>query len=478
MSFTIRPTDVPRNPIPTMAPISGMPGTGQPRQYRRGPRRLNDPHGLTQFPQTGGIEQELNRLVRERGMERQEARTAQARPQPRGSYGGYDTAYEGGLGQGNGFQSAGDPFSELLALAMQGGGDFSGQIAAGYDAQKDALLSALGPMREAGDTATGAIGDYFGYAGEQANEARGAVGETYSAAGDRVGGIYEETGEALMGLPQELVDSASRAAGGQIGSSVAGRVAASVAPFAAASEAEGGGARADLERRSAAGQNYLSQLAGATGAEGAQYQSNVESRLAMASAAVHQQAAQVEAQKAQAMAKYSADASVDQYRRMLDVMGLQLQFDKHGLAQDQHQLQREMFESGGGQSPQDIKAWMDIEERQSPYGGSNYGKARQLTGNLGTEAQTLFDQILNATQTSAQRDQGGRVLSEQELLARALGELGDYTTETETVDNSFSFLPWVDKTRTEPVGGGQVYEGNPQDLQILEEAFRIMYGNE
>lgn len=392
------------------------------------------------------------------------------------------TVEQGYTQHGRGAQAASaqgnDPFADMLNMLMQGGGavDTSG-IEAGFDAQKQAILDSIPLMQESAGLATDNIGGYFDYAAQQAERGGEAVGDVYDTAQRNVGSIYDQHGKALSEIPGDVTALAEAAAGGGVSQRVAEESSAATAPFLAAGESSRAGGLANLERRGAAAETYMSELGAASGSEAALRQSDVEQRLAHASSQVQQQAAAIEADKQTALAQYSADSSVDMFNRMLDVMQLEL-------AYDQHQLDRDQFEAGteggaGGMDSAEVLRQLRIGEMTDPYemggqrGALNY---LQETG-VGQEGAQLFDQVLGSVQTQP-TDDTGRVLQDRELLARAMEQLASYTTETEQPSNPLGFLPWVDDEKDPvPAGGAEnLYGGDPQDLRAVEEAFRIYYG--
>lgn len=365
-----------------------------------------------------------------------------------------------------------DPFADMLnMLAQGGGGGGAGDIASGYDAQKQAILDAIPLMQQSAGLATESIGDYFSYASQQAGKGREAVSDVYDTAQGNVGDIYDQHAESLRAMPTEITDLAEAAAGGGVSQRVAEESAAATAPFRAAGESSRAGGLANLERRGAAAETYMSELGAASGAEAATRQSDVEQRLAMASAQVQQQAAAVEAEKQRALANYAADSSTDMFNRMLDVMQLELAYDKH-------QLDRDEFEAGlggaGGMDSAEMLRQLRIGEMTDPYEiGGQRGALEYLRGSeVGPQGQQLFDEILGTTQLNP-TDEANRVRQDPEMLSLAMEQLAGYTTETETQG---SWLPWVEDKQVPAGGAEQLYEGDPRDLRAIEEAFRIYYG--
>lgn len=374
-----------------------------------------------------------------------------------------------------------DPFAALMDLLGQGPQDMSGEIAAGYDAQRQAILDVIPVMQGAGRDATGAMGDYFGYGAQQAKEGRGAVQGVYQEATGNVDAIYDELARSLNAMPGEITDIATDAAGGAVGGRVAETAAAGTVPYRAAGETSRANASENLTKRSAAGQNYMSQLAAANTAEAGQRQSDVEHGLAMATAQVQARAAEIEGEKQRAMAEYAADASGDMFNRMLDVMQMELAYDKHGLDRERFGLEREMaLSGGGGMDSAEVLRQLRIGEMTDPSAiGGQRGAAQYLQGaGVSGAGSQLFESVLNQVQASPIDPASGRVKSDNELMADALALLSGYTTETETVSDEKWWRPGDQgRTRTQPVGGLELFEGGSDDLAALQQAFRIMYGD-
>lgn len=369
----------------------------------------------------------------------------------------------------------GSMFDQLMQMVMQGSQgmeQMQGQIGSSYDAQRDAVLGLIPTYQQAAGKATGAMGDYFGYASQQAQAGRGAVAESYTGAQDQVGQIYDRLGSSLEALPAEVAAMA-QAASGAPGAAAGESAASTVAPFMAAGESSRANTQANLTQRSAAAQGYLSNLASASSAEAAQRQSAVESELMAATQGVQARAAEIEGQKQRALLEYSADHSGDVFNRMLDVMQMQLAYDQHGLA-------RERFEheasAQGGMDLSDMKNLLDIERMTDPYAVGGQRGANMLLEGVTPEGQALYQDVLSQVQ-AAPTDATGRVKSEEELMADALALLSGYTTETEEVSDEKWWRPGDQgRTKEVPLGGLDLYEGDPNDLALLQEAFRAMYG--
>lgn len=114
--------------------------------------------------------------------------------------------------------------------------------------------------------------------GETAGVAQGGMApmaDTYAQAQGNVGEIYDSLDQRLGGLSGELQGIAEGAAGSATGD-VASMVEASIAPFEAASATAKANTQANLAQHSTAGQDYLSNLASASGEEGKMHASRVQ----------------------------------------------------------------------------------------------------------------------------------------------------------------------------------------------------------
>lgn len=202
--------------------------------------------------------------------------------------------------QGQQAQQPVDPYSEFL----QG---YKSDLAGSYDAQIDAIGGLGGLFRDQATEAQGNIGGFFDYAGDVARQGIPVTEDIYNTGIDNVQGVYDDLGERLTSMPQTLTDTAAKAAGDSFSGDIAGRVSAATAPFAAAGETARANAVANLTQHSTAGQNYLNQLAGATGAEGALHQSAVEQSLNQQMQLVAYRQAELEGSKQRAMMQMTAD---------------------------------------------------------------------------------------------------------------------------------------------------------------------------
>lgn len=237
-----------------------------------------------------------------------------------------------------------DPLGLLDLLAGGGGPDLSSSIASSYDKQIGAYQNMGGEIAALTDQLVGninssasatndQIGSYFGYAADQANAGRPVIEQSHTTAMGNVDAIYDQLASNLAGIPKAAVGRATEAAGGAIGGSVAGRVAAATAPFQAAGETSRANAKANLTTHSAAGQDYLSQLAAAAPSEAAQNQAAVSGRAANAvteaQMALAQQRAQIAAQtaalegaKERAILEHSADLAGGTFQRLMQTTQL------------------------------------------------------------------------------------------------------------------------------------------------------------
>jgi hypothetical protein len=239
----------------------------------------------------------------------------------------------------------GGGIEDLLSMLFgDGGQDMSGQIGASYDGQIDAYNKMgaemggltdklIGDINSSAAGANKQIGGFFDYAAGQANAGRPVIEETGNRAQANIDGIYDTLASNLGALPGKAVSQASAAAGKNIGGSVAGRVAAASAPFAAAGETSRATGKANMAQHSAAGQDYLSQLAAAAPSEAALSQGAVTGRannaVTEAQMALSQQRAEISAQtaalegaKQRAMVEHSADLSGSTFDRLMQTTQL------------------------------------------------------------------------------------------------------------------------------------------------------------
>lgn len=227
--------------------------------------------------------------------------------------GGFADPRLGGLFEGQGQGQAAfdyeDPYAEFLQSHYN-------DLASSYDDQI-AAIAGLDPIsRNLAAESQENIGEFFDYAGDVAREGIPVTEDIYDTATQNVEGIYDDLGGRLEGMPGKLTDIASEAAGGSVGSSVAGRVSAATAPFMAAGESARANATSNLAQHSAAGQNYLNQLAGATGGEGAMHQSHVQGALDQQLQHIAFKEAEMEGAKQRALSEVSADIAGESAERM------------------------------------------------------------------------------------------------------------------------------------------------------------------
>jgi hypothetical protein len=330
-------------------------------------------------------------------------------------------ARPGRLGGTNRDRSGGGFDALLSSLFGNDGTDFSAQIGDSYDAQIAALMGLsgelggltdqlIGNINSSASATNNQIGGFFGYAADQANAGRPVIQETGATAQRNVDAIYDQLGSALGALPAQSVAQASAAAGSQIGGSVAGRVAAAAAPFAAAGETSRANAKANMVQHSAAGQDYLSQLAAAAPSEAALAQGAVSGRanqavteaqmaLAQQRAQISSQTAALEGAKQRAMIEHSADMAGSTFDRLMKTTQLYnaLGADTSPLL-DQLGLQAA---PGGGMDRMDqlrlLNAEMDLDERLAgPQGGlagfqSGLSQTSPTVQRMGQELLNLID---------------------------------------------------------------------------------------
>lgn len=248
--------------------------------------------------------------------------------------------------RGSDLASAGGGLDSLMAMLFGGGGgnDLSGLIGSSYDQQIGAFANMgselerltghlIGNIHSSRDATNQQIGGFFNHAAGQANAGRPVIAETGQTAQANVDAIYDTLAGNLAAMPAQSVAQASAAAGEAVGGSVAGRVAAATAPFAAAGETSRANTKANLTQHSAAGQDYLSQLAAAAPSEAAMAQSAVSGRAANAvteaEMALAQQRAQIAAQtaalegaKQRALIEASADTAGSTFERLMQTTQL------------------------------------------------------------------------------------------------------------------------------------------------------------
>jgi len=316
----------------------------------------------------------------------------------------------------------GDPYSEFLQ-------DYLAKLSGSYDSQIDAIGGLGSAFQDQAAEAQGNIGEFFDYAGDVARGGKTPTQETYDTATGNVGSIYDNLGETLQGMPQQLTDIASGAAGSAVGSSVAGRVASATAPFMAAGETSRANANANLTQNNAAGQNYLTQLASSTGAEAGMHQSAVESAMQQQLQLVAYRQAELEGSKQRALMEVSSDVAGDSSERMAQAalassLGLDL---PEGVDPMDYLRGRDMM-SGGSVDP--IKQERDLlgleQARLNLSQDINPDLERDRTiGSLTPPASHGFDNILRNVEADFApgrddpKDMAMKLL--QELDAYALG---------------------------------------------------------
>lgn len=202
-----------------------------------------------------------------------------------------------------------NPYDEFMQ-------DYMSQLEGSYDDQI-AAIAGLGPLfQQQAAEAQGNITGFFDYAGDVANAGIPVNQQVYDDATGNVDEIYNRLDSSLAGLPSQLTGIASDAAGGGVSGSVAERVATASAPFMAASSTSRANANANLAQSSAAGSNYLNQLASATGAEGAMANSAVEQAMQQQLQLVASRQAELEGAKQRALLEISSDIAGSTSERM------------------------------------------------------------------------------------------------------------------------------------------------------------------
>jgi hypothetical protein len=226
------------------------------------------------------------------------------------------------------------------------------QIGASYDKQKEALLGQKPIMKEAAKRTQGNIGDFYGYAAEQAKAGRAPIQQAYAGAQETAEEAYGEAREQVAGTPEQYAELAKQAGGAGAGEGVAERVAQAAGPFDAALASGAASVKGNLAQSQAAGESYLGQLAAAAPSEAAQQQAQVSTALNQQLQDLQLKAAQLEGEKQRAMLQASNDASGDVFDRMMKMQRLEMAKEKH---------EKEMAEAE--QAEQDPMAGMDLRER-------------------------------------------------------------------------------------------------------------------
>ena len=330
-----------------------------------------------------------------------------------------------------------DPFQEFLQQQIQ-------ELSGAYDAQIDAIGGLGDVFGQQAAEAQGNIGDFFGHAGDVARAGIPVTQDIYDTASENVGGIYDDLGGRLESMPQRLTDIATDAAGGQVSGSVAGRVAEATAPFAAAGESARAGATSNLAQHSAAGQNYLNQLASATGSEGALHQSNVEQALNQQQQLIAHRQAELEGAKQRALMEVTADvagASSENMANMALAQALGLDHLPGQVDPMQYlQAQGMMSDLAGDQGPMSLEDQISLERDMIGLQRDQTNLEQslnpqfhrdQVMQNLSMPAQQIMPAILEATEGIPVNDETERLdlmLRELDTLAEEGGlDLGSMT---------------------------------------------------
>lgn len=278
----------------------------------------------------------------------------------------------------------GNPFADIM-----------GGISESYD-EMIAAIGGLGPIYEQqAAESQGRIGGFFDYAKGTAEAGRAPTRETYETASQNVGAIYDELGSRLEAAPQQAVDTASRAGGGANATSVADRVAAATAPFQAAGETGRANALANLTQHSAAGQDYLTQLASATGGEAAMHQSSIEGALNQQLQGIAFKQAELEGAKQRALAEVSADVAGDASERMANAaMAQALGLDiPEGLDPGKFLMNRNRMAEFQGKGLSQQQAMLNLAQDQDPLFRLN-----QMKSQLRPTAQSALESIMQGAE--------------------------------------------------------------------------------
>ena len=182
-------------------------------------------------------------------------------------------------------------------------------------------------IRSAADTATGNIGGFFDYAAHQANQGRPVIAESGASAQSNLDSIYDELDANLSAIPGLGQEQATAAAGGA-GSQVGTRMEAAAAPFRAAGASGRAASKSNVTQHTAAGKDYLSQLAAAAPSEAAMGQQTVEQGAAQAKTAADMalaeqqmalelETARLEGAKQRALLEASADTAGSTFDRFM-----------------------------------------------------------------------------------------------------------------------------------------------------------------
>lgn len=440
---------------------TSIPGRDQPQPTAQAPargaeadvyRRLisGEPNPFAPQQKSGPAFGPTNERARDLPSERPSADVAMlnsaravgaGRPSPSG---------QGGMG--------GDPYSEFL----QG---YYNDLAGSYDAQIDAIGGLSPIFKQQAQESQGNIGNFFGYAGDVAREGIPVTQETYANAEGNVDNIYDQLGERLRDMPQELTDVASNAAGSAIGSSVAGRVSAATAPFAAAGETARANANANLTQHSAAGQNYLNQLASSTGAEAGMHQSAVESALNQQLQMVAYRQAEIEGAKQRALMEVSSDIAGASSERMANAAlssALGLGTPEGVDPMDFLRAQGMMQGLQSGELDQQ-SAMMNLAQESNP----NWQRDQVMSG-LSTNLHAPLDQVRRIAESSFvegddPRNLGLSMLKVLDDMSKSFGE-ENYRGEGTPLEGA--------------LGGNEipVVVGDPNSRKQIEEAIRALYG--
>jgi hypothetical protein len=320
-------------------------------------------------------------------------------------------------------EQSSDPYDDFLQEQLDA-------LASSYDAQMDAIGGLSGSFRDYASSAQDNIGGFFGYAEEAARGAMPVTEEIYGTAQENVGSIYDTLASSLDAIPQQMTNIASQAAGGAVGSSVAGGSAESVAPFRAAGETSRASAQTNLQQSSAAGQNYLNNLAAAVPAEGALHQSAVEQALNQQLQLVAHRQAELEGAKQRAMIGLTSDLAGSSAEQMANqalahALGIDVPF---GVDPGAYLLNLGRIQGlEGGQVTQAQKEF-NFQQSVNPA-----NQREQIEAGLSVPAQKVFPEIMRLGHSAAgEREAEGRKVDSNEMIRLLLDELDAYAAPLET----------------------------------------------
>lgn len=308
-----------------------------------------------------------------------------------------------------------DPMGDLQDMYSQLLEEQIGQVESAYDQQIGAYGDLRGTTRQMGQSSQENIGDFFGHAGDVAQAGIPVTQETYEGASSNVEDIYGNLTSNLESMPQRVTDIAADAGGGAMRETVADRTAAASAPFLAAAESGQASTLGNLEQHSAAGQNYLNQLASAVPAEGAQHQSQVEDAMNQQLNAIAFQQAELEGAKQRAISDITADVAGSTSERMANAalsqsLGLDLDpsVDPMDYLSGQSTLNDMMPEQQSGlEALQEQADTVEAMETISP-GYQDQAQQQSTLQGLSPGGQQTFDSLRTLSEQNSEVDAGNR----------------------------------------------------------------------